>query len=128
MAEETKKSKVLLVEDDVFMSDLLTQTLARAGFDVANAKTGGEGVKLFQEWHPDIILLDLILPDQNGFEALRQIRRLPGGPEEKVIVLSNLSRETQGEEAGRLGVVDYLVKSNFSLEEIIARVKSVLNI
>ncbi len=128
MVEETKKSKVLLVEDDVFMSDLLTQTLARAGFEVANAKTGGEGVKLFQEWHPDIILLDLILPDQNGFEALRQIRRLPGGPEEKVIVLSNLSRETQGEEASRLGVADYLVKSNFSLEEIITRVKSVLNI
>ena len=119
---------MLLVEDDVFMSDLLTQTLARAGFEVANAKTGGEGVKLFQEWHPDIILLDLILPDQNGFEALRQIRRLPGGPEEKVIVLSNLSRETQGEEASRLGVADYLVKSNFSLEEIITRVKSVLNI
>ena len=126
MAEEPKKSKILLIEDDAFMSDLLTTAIARAGFDLANAKTGGEGVSTFQEWHPDLILLDLILPDQNGFEALRQIRRLPGGPEAKVIVLSNLLKETQGEEATRLGAVDYLVKSNFSLDEIIAKIKSVL--
>ena len=108
------------------MSDLLTTELMHADFDIANAKTGGEGVSRFQEWHPDVILLDLILPDQNGFEALRQIRRLPGGPETKVIILSNLSRDTQGEEASRLGVVDYLVKANFSLDEIIAKIKSVL--
>ena len=126
MAEEIKKTKILLIEDDAFMSELLTQTLAHADFDIANAKTGGEGVSKFKEWHPDLILLDLILPDQNGFEALRQIRRSPGGPETKVIVLSNLSRDTQGEEASRLGVVDYLVKANFSLDEIIAKIKSVL--
>ena len=110
------------------MGDLLTTALIHAGFDVADAKTGGEGVRLFQEWHPDLILLDLILPDQNGFEALRQIRRCPGGPEAKVIVLSNLSKETQGEEAARLGALDYLVKSNFALDEIIAKIRSVLEI
>ena len=108
------------------MSDLLTQALTRAGFEVANAKTGSEGVSKFQEWHPDLILLDLILPDQNGFEVLRQIRRMPGGPEVKVIVLSNLSRETQGEEAHRLGALDYLVKSNFSLDEIVEKIKSTM--
>ena len=126
MAEEVKKSKILLIEDDAFMSDLLTTALMHAGFDVENAKTGGDGVRLFQEWHPDLILLDLILPDQNGFEALRQIRRMSGGPETKVIVLSNLSKETQGEEAARLGALDYLVKSNFALDEIIAKIRSTL--
>ena len=128
MAEDTKKSKILLIEDDAFMSDLLTTALVHADFAIANAKTGGEGVSKFQEWHPDLILLDLILPDQNGFEALRQIRRMPGGPEIKVMVLSNLSRETQGEEATRLGVLDYMVKSNFSLDEIIAKIRTVLGI
>lgn len=128
MAEEIKKFKILLIEDDAFMSDLLMQTFARAGFDASNAKTGGEGVKLFGEWHPDLILLDLILPDQNGFDVLRQIRRAAGGPETPVIVLSNLSHEAQGEEATRLGAVDYLVKSNFSLDEIIAKVKAVLKV
>ena len=125
---DEKKSKVLLIEDDAFMSELLTIALARAGFEIANAKTGWEGVSKFQEWHPDLILLDLILPDQNGFEALRQIRRMPGGPETKVIVLSNLAQESNGEEAGRLGALDYLVKSNFALDEIIAKIKSVLNL
>lgn len=128
MADESKKLKILLVEDDVFMGGLLTSALVRAGFDVSNAKTGEEGMQSFQEWHPDLILLDLILPDQNGLEALRQIRRMPGGSDVKVMALSNLTRETMGEEARQLGVVDYLIKSNFALDEIILKIKGVLGL
>ena len=126
MAGEQKKQKVLLIEDDLFMGDLMIQALQKAGFEVAVAKTGTEGVEKFKEAIPDIILLDIILPDQNGFDALRQIRRLPGGAEAKVLILSNLAREPQFEEAKRLGVIDYLVKANFSLEEIIARIRTAL--
>ena len=126
MAEQ-KKSKILLVEDDVFMSELLGQALERAGFETIAAKSGSEGVKKFQETKPSLILLDLILPDESGFEALRQIRRLPGGAEVKVLVLSNLAREAQFEEAKRLGATDYLVKANFSLDEILAKVRETLD-
>ena len=126
MAEQ-KKSKILLVEDDVFMSELLGQALERAGFETIAAKSGSEGVKKFQETKPSLILLDLILPDESGFEALRQIRRLPGGAEVKVLVLSNLAREAQFEEAKRLGAIDYLVKANFSLDEILAKVRETLD-
>ena len=126
MTTEEKKQKALLIEDDLFMGDLMIQALQKAGFEVAVAKSGTEGVEKFKEAAPDIILLDIILPDQNGFETLRQIRRLPGGPEAKVLVLSNLTREAQLEEAKRLGVVDYLVKANFSLDEIIARIRTAL--
>ena len=126
MAEQ-KKSKILLVEDDVFMSELLGQALERAGFETIAAKSGSEGVKKFQETKPSLILLDLILPDESGFEALRQIRRLPGGAEVKVLVLSNLARESQIEEAKRLGATDYLVKANFSLDEILAKVRETLD-
>lgn len=125
MAED-RKNKILLIEDDVFMSDLLTRALGRAGFEVVGAKTGGEGIKKFQEAHPDVILLDLLLPDENGLESLRKIRRFPGGGNVKVIVLSNLSRESNYEEARRLGVLDYLVKVNFSLDEIIEKIRSVI--
>lgn len=128
MADEAKKIKILLVEDDVFMADLLVSALVRAGFDVFNAKTGKEGIQNFQEWHPNLILLDLILPDQNGFDVLRQIRRMPGGPDVKVMVLSNLTKEIKGEEARQLGVADYLVKSNFALDEIILKMKNVLGL
>lgn len=126
MPDEVKKKKVLLVEDDVFMSELLGKALERAGFDLVSAHSGGEGLQKFQEAKPDIVLLDLILPDQNGFDALRQIRRVPGGAEAKVLVLSNLARESQFEEAKRLGVTDYLVKANFSLDEILAKINETL--
>lgn len=125
---EERKIKVLIIEDDVFMGDLLMRALDRAGFEVIIAKTGGEGVKKFQETKPQVILLDLLLPDENGFEALRKIRRSEGGPAVKVIVLSNLSRESNFEEAQRLGALDYLVKVNFSLDEIIAKIRSVLSL
>lgn len=121
-----KKPKILLIEDDVFMSDLLSQALERAGYEVVGAKSGGEGVKKFEEANPRLILLDLILPDESGFEALRQIRRLPGGADAKVLVLSNLARESQFEEAKRLGAADYLVKANFSLDEILAKIRETL--
>lgn len=126
MAEAESKTKILLIEDDIFMSDLLMQALARAGYEVVGAKSGADGLKMFQESRPQVILLDLLLPDESGFDTLRKIRRCAGGADAKVIVLSNLSREQNAEEARRLGAVDYLVKVNFSLDEIIEKVKSVL--
>ena len=126
MVEPGEKVKILLIEDDVFMSDIVTQALTRAGFEIIGAKSGADGLKKFHELHPSLMLLDLLLPDENGFETLRKIRRSDKGGEIKVIVLSNLSRETNMEEAKRLGVSDYLVKVNFSLDEITARIRSVL--
>ncbi len=128
MTEAAAKKKILLIEDDVFMGDLLGRALERAGFALTAAKTGGEGVTKFQEAKPDLVLLDLILPDQNGFEALRQIRRAAGGADAKVLVLSNLARESQFEEAKRLGVADYLVKANVSIDEILAKINEVLGV
>lgn len=126
MDEQKKKSKVLLVEDDVFMIELLAKDLEEAGMEVTTAKTGVEGVQKFQENAPDIILLDLLLPDQGGFETLRQIRRLPNGPQTKVMILSNIAEGPDMEEAHRLAVKDYLVKANFTLPEIVKKVQEVL--
>lgn len=125
MESQTKKH-ILLVEDDVFMIDLLTNEFTHAGFEVTAAKTGQEGVAKFEEKKPDIIVLDILLPDQDGFETLRQIRQKSGGNEAKVIILSNISENSHVEEAKRLGVLDYLVKADLSLSEITARVKAVL--
>ena len=127
MPEETKKIKVLVVEDDIFMSDLLQKALDRAGFEAISAKTGGEACARFTETHPDLILLDLLLPDESGFDTLRKIRRMEHGPDTKVIVLSNLARESNAEEARRLGATEYLVKVNFSLDEIMEKIRSVLH-
>ena len=107
------------------MADLLGREIFGAGFELATAKTGKEAVDKFPTVKPDLILLDLLLPDLNGLEVLRQIRRMEGGPETKVVVLSNLSSERDIEDAKRLGVTNYLVKANTSLPEIVDKLKAV---
>lgn len=119
-------AKILLIEDDLFMIDLLIKELNIFKYDIEIAKTGTEGVEKFRSFKPDLILLDIILPDLNGLEALRQIRREPEGRETKVLVLSNISETMDIEEAKRLGVVGYMVKANFSLTEIINKIRQVL--
>ncbi len=118
--------KILIVEDDPFMIELLSLELQKAGFALTVAKTGRECVASVINSKPDLILLDLLLPDQNGFEALREIRRMPEGPKIKVIVLSNMSETPDLEEAKLLGTVDYLVKTNFTLSDIVERIKQAL--
>ena len=123
---EEKQKKILLIEDDTFMIELIVLELKKTGFDVTSARTGHEGVEEFKKATPDIILLDLMLPDGSGFDALREIRRMPNGPNTKVIILSNLSEATHIEEAKRLGALDYLVKTNHTLPEIAERVRQAL--
>lgn len=127
MAEEHKILKILVVEDDVFMVDLLVHELKKAGFEIIVANTGREGVQKYQESKPDLVLLDIILPDLNGLDALREIRRGKDGDKAKVVILSNLGTDVDKEQAKRLGALDYLVKANFSLEEILERIRAVLS-
>ena len=126
--EDGTKARLLLVEDDVFMIELLVREFTAAGFDVSIAKTGTEGVAKFFEVKPDLTLLDLVLPDEKRFEALRKIRRDPVGATAKVIVLTNLSDTSDIEEGKRLGAIDYLVKANHSLPEIVECVRKALGI
>lgn len=111
----------------MFMIELLAKDLERAGFEVTIATTGSEGVKRFGDTKPDLILLDILLPDQNGFDALREIRRDPAGRATKVMVLSNIAEGPDMEEAKRLGVVEYMVKANFTLPEIVKKVQEVIS-
>lgn len=124
--EETKKPIILLIEDDIFMLEILCKDLESRGMEVVVAKTGAEGVKEYEEKKPDLILLDLLLPDQGGFETLRQIRRYPDGPKVKVMILSNIAEGEDMEEAKRLGTLEYMVKANFTPTEIISKVEQAL--
>ena len=126
--EPRKKIKILLIEDDVFMIELLSHELTQSGFDIAVGTTGTEGIEKYHTEKPDLILLDLLLPDVLGFEVLRTIRKTPDGAKVKVIVLSNLSESKDQEEAKRLGVVEFLVKANYELPEIIDHVRKALQI
>lgn len=115
-----------MIEDDPFMTDLLCAELGKADAELILAKTGSEGIEKFKETNPDLVMLDIILPDQDGLDALREIRRLPGGAEARVIILSNVAEGANVERAKQLGVQEYLVKSNYSLAEVLERVKKLL--
>lgn len=127
MAEENKKHKILVVEDDAFMMELLAQKLGEAGFEVVSAANGEEAAAQFTRFSPELILLDILLPGEDGLEILRKIRRMPGGAEVKVLILSNLSEQSRMDEANLLGVAGYLVKATHNLSEIVEKVKSILS-
>lgn len=127
MANQSRP-KILIIEDDIFMTELLMRGLRGLNAEIMHAGNGKEGISKAESNPPNLILLDILLPDINGLEVLRQIRQQPGGEEIKVIVLSNISESTEQKEAQALGVADYLVKANTPLPEISQKVKNMLNI
>jgi len=117
------KPKILLIEDDQFLSKILLVKLKRAGFDVFLAVDGEEGIKKAKEIKPNLILLNLILPKLNGFEVLSEIKKTPVLKKVPVVILSNLGQESDVEKGLRMGAEDYLIKTNLSLSEIVEKVK-----
>jgi len=119
-------AKILIVEDDKFLRDLIVQKLKREGFAISEAVDGEEGLKIAKEKHPDIILLDLILPGLDGFEILRRVKSDASTASIPVIVLSNLGQKEDMDRAMSGGAEDFMVKAHFTPGEIIAKVKSIL--
>lgn len=122
--------KVLLVEDDKFLRDICGTKLIKEGFQVVEAVDGQEVLKMIEKEHPNIILLDIVLPSMNGFEVLSQIRANANQDIAKtpVLMLSNLGQEDDVKKAMELGASDYMIKSNFTAQEIADKIKKTLNV
>jgi DNA-binding response OmpR family regulator len=118
--------KILIIEDDKFLRELIVRKLAEEEFEIVGAVDGEEGVKKAKDAKPDLILLDLILPGIDGFEVLSKLKEDPLLAPIPVIILSNLGQREDIEKGLKLGAVDYLVKANFTPNEIIEKVKSAL--
>lgn len=118
--------KILIVEDDKFLRELIARKLIKEGYDIVEAVDGEEGVKKVKEATPDLILLDLILPGVDGFEVLSRVKADPNLVTIPVIILSNLGQKDDIEKGLKLGAVDYLIKAHFTPAEIIDKVKTVL--
>lgn len=121
-----KKTKILVVEDETFLVKIYTVKLKKEGFDVEIATDGESAVEAAESYKPDMILLDLILPKMNGFEALEEIRKQPAMKKTPVIVLSNLGQDEDIKRAENLGADGYLVKANFSIQDVVQKIKDVL--
>lgn len=120
------KKKILFVEDEPALQKALSDSLTGNGYEMIQALDGDIGLRLAAEKKPDLILLDLILPQKNGFEVLERLRQNPETAQLPVIVLTNLEGMEEVEHALRLGATTYLVKSNYSLEEVLRKVKQAL--
>lgn len=117
---------VLVIEDDKFLRELLVRKLAGEGFDVKNAIDADAAFAILAERKPNIILLDLILPGVDGFEILARIKADQKISDVPVIILSNLGQKEDLDKAMALGAIDFMVKANFTLDEIVAKVRSIL--
>ena len=118
--------KILIIEDDKFLRELILRKLTDEGFDVSEAVDGEEGVKKVKTENPDLILLDLILPGIDGFEVLSKTKENPNSASIPVIILSNLGQKEEVEKGLKLGAVDYLIKAHFTPGEIIEKIKTIL--
>jgi len=116
--------KILIVEDDKFLRELITRKLIQENFEVIEAIDGEEGLEKAKETKPNLILLDLILPGIDGFEVLTKLKEDPALTVIPVIVLSNLGQREDVERGLRLGAVDYLVKAHFTPNEIIEKIRT----
>ena len=122
MTDNKKNIKILMAEDDKFISRAYNDGLTRAGFSVTMASDGEEAIIKIKETKPDIILLDLIMPEKNGFEVLEEIKENDDTKGIPVIILSNLGQDTDVKKGKELGAVDYLVKSDFSIREVVKKI------
>ena len=120
--------KILVAEDDKFLINAYKLKFINNGFRIEFAFDGEEVFKMLKEHNyiPDLILLDLIMPNKDGFETLKELKAHQQYKNIPVIVLSNLSEKENVAKVKKLGAAEYLVKSNVSLDEIIERIKAII--
>ena len=118
--------KILIIEDDKFLRELMTRKLLSLEYDVVSASDGEEGLQKIKSETPDIVLLDLILPGINGFDVLAKAKKDPAIEKIPIIILSNLGQSEDIEKGLKLGAQDFLVKAHFTPQEIVNKLRSIL--
>lgn len=115
--------KIVIIEDEEILANVLKEKFEREEFEVAIAKNGEEALPVVRKTNPDIILLDLILPRKNGLDVLRELKSYAEYKIIPVIVLSNLGEDETIKEALHLGAEDYFVKAQHPVNEVVEKVK-----
>lgn len=119
----TKQYKVLLVEDDDALASVYQTRLQAEGFDVKRVPNGEDALAGALEYHPDLIVLDVMMPKVSGFDVLDILRNTPETAKVKIVMLTALSQDSDKERAKSLGADDYLVKSQVVIADVVERIK-----
>lgn len=118
--------QILFIEDESALQKTIGESLRQEGFEVLSALDGEIGARIAKEKRPDLIILDLVLPKKDGFEVLEGLKEGEGTKDIPVIVLTNLEDLKGIQRAIDLGATTYLVKSNYRLDEVVEKIKGVL--
>ncbi len=119
--------KILFIEDESALQKTFGEVLKQEGYEMISALDGETGLRLAKSKKPDLILLDLILPNVHGFEVLKQLKEAGETKKIPIIVLTNLEKIGDVEKAIELGATTYLVKAQYSLQEVVEKVKKALS-
>ena len=121
-----ENKKILIVEDDDFLLQMYVTKLELEGFQVASAVDGMKGLRLAKKDKPDLILLDLQLPEISGFEVLEDLKHNDTTKQIPVLILTNFSQKEDIDRCLNLGASDYLIKAHFVPSEVISKIKDIL--
>lgn len=121
-------TKIAIIEDDAVINQMYRMKFEADGFEVQVANNGKTGIELVETFQPDIILLDLQMPEMTGEEALKHIRSQEWGKDIPVIILTNLGVEESPKSLKDLNIVSYIVKADLTPSQVVAHVKEALNI
>ncbi|OGK24975.1 hypothetical protein A2954_05280 [Candidatus Roizmanbacteria bacterium RIFCSPLOWO2_01_FULL_37_12] len=116
--------KLLLIEDDIFFRRFYVEKLKEKGFVVEEADDGEQGLEKLKTFKPDLAVLDIIMPKKDGFEVLRSMQQDPTLKRIPVLVFSTLGQETDVEKAKSLGASDYVNKSLFDFNQLLAKINT----
>lgn len=123
MNDDQKPKKVLLVEDDDALASVYQTRLEAEGFNIQRVPNGEDALAKALQFQPDLILLDVMMPKVSGFDVLDILRNTPETANVKVVMLTALSQDSDRERAEKLGVNDYLVKSQVVIADVVERIK-----
>ena len=115
--------KILLIEDEPLIGKAYKDGLERAQFEVKVAPTGEEGLAMVKSWQPDLVLLDLLLPKIDGFEVLIELKKDEKIKKIPVIILTVSGSDSDLQKSKRMGALDYLVKTELSMQQIVMRLR-----
>ncbi|HVQ44141.1 MAG TPA: response regulator [Candidatus Saccharimonadia bacterium] len=122
----TTKVKVAIIEDDMAIVQMYRTKFETEGYDVATAPDGASGLELIDSFEPDIVLLDLMMPNMNGLDMLSKLRSQPNGRNAKVVVLTNMGDTETATRVYKMAADDYIVKAEMTPKQVAERVKTLL--
>lgn len=119
------QKKILIIEDEIILSDLLAKKLKGLNFEVAQAFDGEEGLKKIKEFKPDLLLLDIVMPKLDGFQLMRKLKE-SGLLPIPIIIISNSGQKVELDKARELGASDFIIKAEINPEEVVEKINKLL--